>query len=639
MSRKEAMEEYAKALKAGQKEYKDCLQKNFSPYPAVLDDILQDVPGRVCIDVGLVEIPIARIVGTKSAGRTAAFSRSFRPLLDADTEFGAKWISLCADHLGSEGIHDPITCYEYLGNFYVQEGNKRVSVLRHFGGSRIAANVQRILPAADGSPRVKAYQEFLEFYKLTGIYDLQFTTPGNYARLLEKLGRSTNEKWTGEDRRRFQSGYHYFTEALAAVGGNQLPQPEDALLLWLDVHPFRDLSELPAGALKKTVSQLWDNLVSVSAPEPLVKTEPPEEKSGILQLLKGTGWLTVAFVHLYSPKTSHWTRAHEAGRLQMEATLGKSVTTLSYHANTPELATALIEQAVEVGADVVFTTAPQLIGPCLKVSVKYPKIRFFNCSVHQPYASVQTYYSRIYEGKFITGAIAGAMCKDGRIGYVASYPILGVPASINAFALGAQLTNPNARIELKWSCVAGNPTAEFLEQGIRLISNRDTPVENLLVHEYGTYLANGDGQLMSLSSPTWIWGQFYTNVVRSILNGSWEKEKIGQAVNLWWGMRSGVIDVTLSPELPEGVAALAEILKTGICNGTVDPFKRPIRDQHKAVRNPGDRSFAPIEVLKMDWLCENVLGSFPKYGELIPAARPMVDLLGVFPRSKEAGVL
>ena len=49
-----------------------------------------------------------------------------------DTEFAAKWAGLCAAHLSDEGIRDPIKCYEYLGNFYVQEGNKRVSVLKSY---------------------------------------------------------------------------------------------------------------------------------------------------------------------------------------------------------------------------------------------------------------------------------------------------------------------------------------------------------------------------------------------------------------------------------------------------------------------------------------------------------------------------
>ena len=638
MSRKEAIEEYGKALKEGQREYKECVQKKIEPNPAVLDEILEQDPGETCVNVGLVEIPIQRIIGTKSAGRISAFTPSFRPLLEPETEFALKWISLCADHLGEEGIHDPIECFEYLGDFYVQEGNKRVSVLRHFGAAKIAANVKRILPVADDSPRVKAYHEFLEFYKLTGLYDVQYTVPGNYGKLLEKTGFPTERKWTEEERRRFRASFHYFTEALAAVGGSELPQPQDALLLWLAVHPFGDLKELSSGELKKSIAQMWPNLLAASATEPVVKTDPPEEKSVIVQIFKGVDHLNVAFVHQDSRVNSRWTRAHERGRQYLESALGKAVTTRAYdNANTAESATALIEQAVADGAEVVFTTAPQLIDPCMKASVKHPKVRFLNCSVHQPYATVRTYYSRIYEGKFITGAIAGAMSKDDRIGYVGAYPIHGEPASINAFALGAQLTNPDAKIELKWSCVPGNPTREFLEKGIRAISNRDTPLENYILNEYGTYFADDAGNLTPVGSPTWVWGQFYENVVRSIMNGSWEDEKEGQIVNLWWGMRNGVIDVTMPPGLPEGVRMMANILKEGICKGTLDPFKRRIVDQQGNIRNDGTKSLSPVELLKMDWLCDNVIGTFPKHDEVMPVSRPMVDLLGIYPSTDEAG--
>ena len=640
MNRQEAVEEYAKALKEGQREYKECLQKKQNLNPLVLDEILNAEAAESCVDVGLVNIPLNRIVGTKSAGRVSVFTPSFRPLMDPDTEFATKWISLCADHLGETGIQNPIECFEYLGDFYVQEGNKRVSVLGHFGAARIAGTVKRILPAADDTPRMKAYQEFLEFYKLTGMYDVRYTTPGNYGKLLEKLGCDPETKWTEDDRRRFRAGFHYFTEALAAVGGSTMPQPEDALLLWLEVYPFAKLKEMSSGELKKTMVELWPNLLAASGAETVVKTDPPEEKSKIVQIFKGVDHLNVAFVHQYSETTSNWTHAHETGRRFLENALGKAVTTRVYeNADTPELAKTLIEQAVADGAEVVFTTAPQLIGPCMKASVKYPKVRFLNCALHQPYATVRTYYSRIYEGKFITGAIAGAMCKDDRIGYVAAYPIHGVPASINAFALGAQLTNPNVKIQLKWSCVPGNPTREFMDENIWIISNRDTPEENYLVTEYGTYMADNTGHLTPLGSPTWVWGQFYESVVRSIMSGSWENEKEGQIVNLWWGMRSGVIDVNLAPYMPESMKVLAKMLKDGICSGTLDPFKRRILDQQGKLRNDGTKTFTPVELMQMDWLCENVVGSFPKYDEILPVSRPMVDLLGIYPSSDEAGVL
>ena len=140
-----------------------------------------------------------------------------------------------------------------------------------------------------------------------------------------------------------------------------------------------------------------------------------------------------------------------------------------------------------------------------------------------------------------------------------------------------------------------------------------------------------------LASPTWVWGQFYESVVRSIMSGSWENEKEGQIVNLWWGMRSGVIDVNLAPYMPESMRVLAGMLKDGICSGKLDPFKRRILDQQGNVRNDGTKTFTPLELMQMDWLCENVIGGFPKYDQITAVSRPMVDLLGIFPCTDEAG--
>ena len=639
MSRQEAVEQYEKALKEGMREYRECVLRKLEPNPIVLDDILDPDAAETSINVGLVNIPISRIIGTKNAGRVSAFTPTFRPLMDPETEFASKWISLCADHLGEEGIRSPVDCFEYLGDFYIQEGNKRVSVLRHFGAARVPANVKRILPVMDDSPRMKAYQEFLEFFKLTGMYDVRYTVPGNYAKLLEKLDFGSAEGWTEDDRRRFRAGLYFFNEALSAVGGSgTMPQPEDALLVWLEVYPFSDLKNLSSSELKKTITQLWTNMLGSSGAEAVVKTEPPEEKSRLVKILKGVDHLNVAFIHQYSWEISPWTWSHDAGRQHLEKVFGKAVTTKAYfNIGSPENAEEQIEKAVAEGAEVVFTTATQLIGACMRASVKYPKVKFLNCSIHHSYASLRTYYGRIHEGKFITGAIAGAMCKDDRIGYIGNYPIYGEPASINAFALGAQLTNPKAKIELKWSCMPGNPTKEFLSDGIHVISNRNTPVAKHLVNEYGTYMADENGEMIPLGSPTWVWDQFYENIVHSIMSGSWETDKEGQIMSLWWGMSSGVIDVALSEQLPEGIRVLADMLKKGIVSGELDPFKRKILDQQGNVRNDGTKTFTPAELMHMDWLCENVVGTFPSYGQIQPIARPMVDILGIPASKSEAG--
>ena len=146
MNRIEASQQYEAALRAGQKYYNDALRRSLYPYPLVLDEILDErtIAGRV--DLGIVNIPSELVIGTKSAGRVAALAGNFMPILPENTEFGAKWIALCSAHLSDEGIRDPIQCFEYLGKFYIVEGNKRASVLMSFGAPAIPGYVTRLIP-------------------------------------------------------------------------------------------------------------------------------------------------------------------------------------------------------------------------------------------------------------------------------------------------------------------------------------------------------------------------------------------------------------------------------------------------------------------------------------------------------------
>ena len=178
MSRQEAAEQYAIALKAGQKCRKECLIQGKYPYPQVLDEIFDESMAAGRVELGTINIPTEHIVGTKTGGRQNAFAANFMPLLGEETEFAHKWISLCETNLSDEGIRDPIRCCEYMGRFYVQEGNKRVSVLKSFGAPSIPAVVTRIIPAWSQEHEVRLYYEFMRFYQLSRLYILSVSRLG-----------------------------------------------------------------------------------------------------------------------------------------------------------------------------------------------------------------------------------------------------------------------------------------------------------------------------------------------------------------------------------------------------------------------------------------------------------------------------
>ncbi len=638
MYRQEAKEEYLLALRAGQKAYKLSMAAGENPYPEVLDEVLEQNGPEIIQEIGLVDIPSEQIIGVKSAGRTTAFTANFLPLLGPDSEFASKWVNLCEAHL-SVGIRDPIICYEYLGKFYVLEGNKRVSVLRYMGAPRISAIVRRIMPAMSDEPRIRAYEEFLEFYKSTGLYQVQFTKPGDYAKLLLFLGKEPGKRWKEREARTFSAYFQYFRNAFFEEGGKKLGLlPEEALLLWLQVYPYRDLGTLPDKDLRKTITSIWDDLVVQASPESVeVSTEPvdTEDPGMFTRLMFGAPeHVNVAFVHTMDPEKSVWIEGHDLARKYLQQIMGNRVTVRSYfHADTFQKAMDIMEQVVADGAEVVFTTTPQLSRATLRAAVLYPKVRFLNCSVDIPYSSIRTYYARMYEAKFITGAIAGAMANDDRIGYIGFSPIFGEPASINAFALGAQMTNPRARVLLRWSCQAGDHHQEFLRQGISVISNRDLPAQerdHLNFCTAGTYMKDEEGNLQPLASPILLWERVYENVLRSILAGTWDKHHAHRAVNYWWGMNSGVVDVELAENLPDGIRSLVKMLRYGLRTGAIDPFRRRIVAQDGTVKNEGGRAFSPDEILHMDWLCDNIEGTIPEFEDIEDYAQPMVRQLGVY---------
>ena len=637
VSESSGMNEYAKANRLALKEKKNLEAMGLSPNPAVLEELFPEAAHASGVDLPVIEIPVDRIVGTVSAGRVSAFSASFLPLPEVNTEFGAKWTALCEAHLSDTGIREPIECVEYLGSFYVKEGNKRVSVLRYFGAVRISARVRRLLPPRTGDPRTEAYYEFTEFYKRTGIYDIQFTVPGDYARLALAVGKKPDEEWTEKESKQLSSVFCGFKEAFGSLVGNDRSLvAENALLLFLKVYPYGQLAEMSPQELKKALAAVWNDIRTVSEPEALtVKTEAESgEKKGVISKLISIvpKHLNIAFIYQSDPENSAWTRGHAEGAAHLKKALAGSVTVREYfHADTEEEAEAVIDEAVRDGADLVFTTTPPLLDAALKAAVKYPRTSFYNCSACQPLSSVKSYYCRTYEGKFITGAIAGALAENDIVGYIGSYPIMGVPASINAFALGVSMTNPRAKILLEWSCTEIDCVKKLRGMGARVISNRDipTPDAGYLTHGYyGTFILNENGEPLPLASPVWMWGRLYEKTVSAALTGGAEKKE--HAVNYWWGMDSGVIDVALSDNVPEGVRTLAGVLTERLREGGFDVFAQRLSAQDGSLISDGVRRLSLLEILKMDKLAASVTGHIPEYGELLPLSRPLVRSLGVY---------
>ena len=113
MADQESRAAYLSARKLGRRYVSDNGERGYLP---VLDDRLHGVEIMGEINLGYHEIPLKKIIGTKTAGRSNSFAGNFMPLLADDTEFALKWQAVYSSQM-KEGIREPIKVYEYINRY------------------------------------------------------------------------------------------------------------------------------------------------------------------------------------------------------------------------------------------------------------------------------------------------------------------------------------------------------------------------------------------------------------------------------------------------------------------------------------------------------------------------------------------
>lgn len=635
------MDYYRAALKAGKKDLQTrTLQKLPVELPA-LDTILENVEISSEVPLGLIDIPTELIAGTKTRGRTTAFAPNFMPVLGESTEFATKWAYLCDAHL-RDGIRDPIVAYEYMNRYYILEGNKRVSVLKFFKAASIPGYVTRIIPARQDTKESRIYYEFLDFYNATSINYLLFTQPGSYTHICQLVGRRKYERWTLEDRMNFRSCYVRFSEAFDELSGGKLKiTAGDAMINYLDLFGYEQLKKESPAEIRSNLKKMWDEIkLTNNDKQASVKLDPePEQKKNIIsKILPGTDETItqIAFIHAKTGVTSSWTYAHELGRMHLKDAFHGQIHTTAYEGNeTNEQALNAIEKAIEEGNKIIFVTTPEFLPASLKAAVNHPEIKILNCSLNTAHKYIRTYYGRIYEAKFLTGMMAGIMTDTDKIGYIADYPIAGMAANINAFAIGAKMVNPKAQVYLEWSTLDANQgvdlTEKFYNLGATYISHQDMITPQYASRKFGLYRVNGETPV-NVAFPVWDWGKYYERIIHNIRSGAWNvqgKDNADKSLNYWWGMSAGVIDVVWSSAVPSGTAQLLRTLRNSICRYDFNPFNGILHSQNGVVQTDPEHRMTPEEIISMNWLADNIIGEIPDITELRPSAQNVVSLEGI----------
>lgn len=617
----QARYEYSKALKAGQKEYSARTAKGERGILYALDELTNQSRIVAYMKQPQREISLSRVIGTYTSARANSFATNFMPLHQENSEFASKWMNLCAIHM-EEGLRDAVQVYEYLWNYYVIEGNKRVSILKHFGSPAVRADITRVVPQLDErDPDTAVYYAYLNYDKTGHFKNIRLSSQAKYQQLaqLEERFAQLEEP---EHPLNYNSMFLQFEAAFTQVNPPLLVG--DAFLEYLKVYG------LPSQA---TLSQIVEQLEALS-PQMALTSKPPAEPTIMLtpqEKPQQTGLISrlfgqkrnarVVFAYPAGRTEDNWIGAHELGRQQMQEELGEQVqSTFIDGLSAHNMYEKLSESATD--ADLLLITASELAIPSLRFSLEHPDCLTLVYSRIREDFRLSTYYGRYYEAIFLCGMAAAMATNSKKVAYIT--PRLDYKrhtADINAFGLGVKAVRGDAEVFLvrkdvlplqPATSVHGLKAAAELGADIAYtpryigLKNFDLPEQ---VFSFISRIDTDGNPTEFIAAPKWDWGRYYTELVSNYLNGSLDILSIidrgdPSVTGLWWGLGAGVLRFLVTDRLGVSSVQLLHFMRSSIARDSFNPFYGPIRDSEGRLRIQEDMGLRPYEVLNMEWLCD-----------------------------------
>ncbi len=330
--------------------------------------------------------------------------------------------------------------------------------------------------------------------------------------------------------------------------------------------------------------------------------------------------LKIGFVYVSPIGDAGWTFQHDTGRKAMEKALGAKVTT-KYIENVPEGADAerVIRELAATGHNLIFTTSFGYMNPTIKVAGTFPKVNFEHATGYKTAKNVGIYNARFYEGRYLAGIVAGKMSKTNVAGYIAAFPIPEVVMGINAFARGMRSVNPKAEVKVIWVNSWFDPGKEseaantLISQQADVLTHHTDSTAAVQTAEAKKVYAIGYhsdmakyGPNAQLTAVTHHWGNYYTKVAQSVVDGKWQQD------NVWGGIKDGMIKLApFNQVVPADVQAMVKKAEGEIAAGKLNPFTGPMKDNTGKEILAAGKTLNDGELSKMDYYVEGVVGKLP----------------------------
>lgn len=228
------------------------------------------------------------------------------------------------------------------------------------------------------------------------------------------------------------------------------------------------------------------------------------------------------------------------------------------------------------------------------------------------------------------GMIAGALTESHHIGYIASYPIYGTAANINAFSIGVAMVNPTATIYLDWSTTQESMVEDFpLDIDIIYIEGEKFDLDSKEAKASGLFDVRS-GKFINLATIETHWDVFYRKIIKSILNNTYSIDEYNagnESINYWWGLSNGLLDVSFSEKMPAQLERLIRLVRDNMAASVFNPFQGDLRAQDGKINHLDEITLT--DLAKMDWLNDNIIGTIPKDYQMLPDNDLLVNVHGL----------
>ncbi len=242
----------------------------------------------------------------------------------------------------------------------------------------------------------------------------------------------------------------------------------------------------------------------------------------------------VAWIYVGPAKDGGWSQAHDEGRQYVQKMLGNKVqTTYKENIAVGTQFKQTVQSLVSQGYKMIFATSYGFVDKAL--AAQYPQVLFEQATGTDTSKNLSEYFGAAEDTVFLSGMAAGAASKSGNIGYVVAFPIPEVIRHANAFALGAQLTHPGAKVHLVWTNSWYDPTKEkkaaqsLVSQGADVLGqNVDSPATGQFAESKGIGWVGYDSNASSFAPKSWLtasvynWGPYYLSRVKAAMAGTWK---------------------------------------------------------------------------------------------------------------------